>query len=189
MKPIKLLIALLLAAGPSPLRAQTDTTVFSLLDLARPGLERVAALHAAGDDTAAAEALLDYYRRRTGVVCPEANLADITITPDEQRWADEAMHHRFFVHKGYQPSYFYGDDIDWEYWPVKDNELRWQLHRMKWWVPMGKAYRLSGDERYAAEWCAEYLDWMRKNPLTAYDEGKAGNWTQAENVYFAWRPL
>ena len=57
MKPIKLLIALLLAAGLSPLRAQTDTTVFSLLDLARPGLERVAALHAAGDDTAAAEAL------------------------------------------------------------------------------------------------------------------------------------
>ena len=50
MKPIKLLIALLLAAGPSPLRAQTDTTVFSLLDLARPGLERVAALHAAGDE-------------------------------------------------------------------------------------------------------------------------------------------
>ena len=131
MKPIKLLIALLLAAGPSPLRAQTDTTVFSLLDLARPGLERVAALHAAGDDKATAEALLDYYRRRTGVVCPEANLADITITPDEQRWADEAMHHRFFVHKGYQPSYFYGDDIDWEYWPVKDNELRWQLHRAK----------------------------------------------------------
>ena len=60
MKPIKLLIALLLAAGPSPLRAQTDTTVFSLLDLARPGLERVAALHAAGDDTAAAEAPVSY---------------------------------------------------------------------------------------------------------------------------------
>ena len=100
MKPIKLLIALLLAAGPSPLRAQTDTTVFSLLDLARPGLERVAALHAAGDDTAAAEALLDYYRRRTGVVCPEANLADITITPDEQRWADEALDHQLLRPQG-----------------------------------------------------------------------------------------
>lgn len=189
MKPVKLLIALLLALLPSLMRVQADTTVFALLDLTRPGLERVAELHAAGDDKAAAEALLDYYRRRTGVVCPDADPAGITITPEEQRWADEAMEHRFFVHKGYQPSYFYGDDIDWEYWPVKDNELRWQLHRMKWWVPMGKAYRLSGDERYAAEWCAEYLDWMRKNPLTAYDERKAGNWTQAENVYFAWRPL
>lgn len=189
MKPVKLLIALLLALLPSLMRVQADTTVFALLDLTRPGLERVAELHAAGDDKAAAEALLDYYRHRTGVVCPDADPAGITITPEEQRWADEAMEHRFFVHKGYQPSYFYGDDIDWEYWPVKDNELRWQLHRMKWWVPMGKAYRLSGDERYAAEWCAEYLDWMRKNPLTAYDERKAGNWTQAENVYFAWRPL
>ena len=189
MKPVKLLIALLLALLPSLMRVQADTTVFALLDLTRPGLERVAELHAAGDDKAAAEALLDYYRRRTGVVCPDADPAGITITPEEQRWADEAMEHRFFVHKGYQPSYFYGDDSDWEYWPVKDNELRWQLHRMKWWVPMGKAYRLSGDERYAAEWCAEYLDWMRKNPLTAYDERKAGNWTQAENVYFAWRPL
>ena len=189
MKPVKLLITLLLAALPALLRAQADTSVFALLDLMRPGLERVAALHAAGDERAAAEALLDYYRHRTGVVCPDVDLSDITISPDERRWADEAMEHRFFVHHGYQPSYFYGDDIDWEYWPVKDNELRWQLHRMKWWVPMGKAYRLSGDERYAAEWCAEYLDWMRKNPLTAYDERKAGNWTRAENVYFAWRPL
>lgn len=189
MKPVKILFALLLAALPAALRAQADTSVFALLDLARPGLEHVAELHAAGDDTAAAETLLDYYRHRTGVVCPDVDLANITITPDEQRWADEAMEHRFFVHAGYQPSYFYGNDIDWEYWPVKDNELRWQLHRMKWWVPMGKAYRLSGDERYAAEWCTEYLDWMRKNPLTDYRDNEATNWSQARNVYFAWRPL
>lgn len=189
MKPLKLLFALLLATQPVVLRAQADTSVFALLDLTRPGLERVAELHAAGSDPAAAEALLDYYRRRTGVVSPDVDLANISITPDEQRWADEAMEHRFFVHAGYQPSYFYGDDIDWQYWPVKDNELRWQLHRMKWWVPMGKAYRLSGDERYAAEWCAEYLDWMRKNPLTDYRDNEATNWSQARNVYFAWRPL
>ena len=36
----------------------------------------------------------------------------------------------FFVHKGYQPSYNYGKDINWQYWPVQDNELRWQLHRL-----------------------------------------------------------
>ena len=60
---------------------------------------------------------------------------------------------------------------------------------MKWGAPMGKAYRRSGDERYAAEWCAEYLDWIRKNPLTEYDESRIGDWTSADNVYFAWRPL
>ena len=57
MKPVKLLIALLLALLPSLMRVQADTTVFALLDLTRPGLERVAELHAAGDDKAAAEAL------------------------------------------------------------------------------------------------------------------------------------
>ena len=166
-----------------------DTTVFALLDLTRPGLERVDSLHAAGNDPEAARALLAYYRSRTGVRCPEVNLDSVTLSPDEQRWADEALEHRFFVHTGYQPSYFYGDDIDWQYWPVRDNELRWQLHRMKWWVPMGKAYRLSGDERYAKEWCAEYLDWIRKNPLGPYDESSIGDWNRADNVYFAWRPL
>jgi len=68
MKPVKLLIALLLAVLPSLMRVQADTSVFSLLDLTRPGLERVAALHAAGDERAAAGALLDYYRHRTAVV-------------------------------------------------------------------------------------------------------------------------
>lgn len=189
MKPLILLFTLFCCAAPPTLAAQTDTTLFALLDLERPGLERVAALHNAGDQTAAAEALLDYYRHRTQVASPDVDTLQITITDDEQRWADEGLEHRFFVHTGYQPSYFYGEQIDWQYWPVRDNELRWQLHRTKWWVPMGKAYRLSGDERYAAEWCAQYLDWMAKNPLTGYNNGPIGNWNEAENVYFAWRPL
>ena len=31
--------------------------------------------------------------------------------------ADEALQHTFFAHKGYQPSFNYGEDIDWRYWP------------------------------------------------------------------------
>ncbi len=189
MKTAKLLAPLLALLFGLPGMAQTDSTVFTLLDLTRPGLEEVARYHAAGNDPAAADALLAYFRNRTSVRCPGVETDAPDITPDEQRWADEALEHRFFVHAGYQPSYFYGDDIDWQYWPVRDNELRWQLHRMKWWAPMGKAYRRSGDERYAAEWCAEYLDWIRKNPLTEYDESRIGDWTSADNVYFAWRPL
>ena len=75
----------------------------------------------------------------------------MTISKEEQQWADDGLKHTFFVHKGYQPSYNYGEDINWQYWPVKDNELRWQLHRHKWFTPMGKAYRISGDEKYAKE--------------------------------------
>lgn len=78
---------------------------------------------------------------------------------------------------------------------MRDNELRWQLHRHKWFTPMGKAYRISGDEKYAKEWTLQYLDWIKKNPLVPvkkeeYELGSAGEVKDtAENVRFAWRPL
>ena len=128
---------------------ELKSEVFSLLNLDYPGLEKVKALHQEGKNADAAKALLDYYRARTNVKTPDINLNKITIGKEEQKWADDALQHTFFVHKGYQPSYNYGEDINWQYWPVKDNELRWQLHRHKWFTPMGKAYRVSGDEKYA----------------------------------------
>ena len=169
--------------------------VFSLLNLDYPGLEKVKALHQEGKDEDAAKALLDYYRARTNVKTPDINLKKITIGKEEQQWADDGLKHTFFVHKGYQPSYNYGEDINWQYWPVKDNELRWQLHRHKWFTPMGKAYRVSGDEKYAKEWAYQYIDWIKKNPLVKMDkkeyelvsDGKIKG--EVENVRFAWRPL
>ncbi len=60
---------------------------------------------------------------------------------------------------------------------------------------MGKAYRISGDEKYAKEWAHQYIDWIRKNPLVKMDKKEyelASNGEikgAAENVRFAWRPL
>lgn len=163
--------------------------VLDLLDLSRPGLEKVASLHKEGNDSLASAALLDYFKNRAGVKSIGVNPEKPRLTKEERRWADEGLEHKFFVHKGYQPSYFYGDDIDWQYWPVKDNELRWQLHRTKWWVPMGKAYRVTGDEKYAAEWVLQYRDWIKKNPLTEFKGIKDKEMEEVDNVYFAWRPL
>lgn len=154
------------------LPAQEATKVFSLLDTEISDTDR----------------LLSYFRNRAAIELPGFSIDDKN-TEEEQRWADEALEHRFFVHKGYQPSFFYGDDIDWQYWPVRDNELRWQLHRTKWWIPLGRAYRESGDEKYAKEWIFEYLDWIKKNPLGNYDESTVGDPQTADNMYFAWRPL
>lgn len=33
---------------------------------------------------------------------------------------------------------------------------------------MGKAYRISGDEKYAKEWAFQYIDWIKKNPLVKW---------------------
>lgn len=193
LKHIVLLVGLYLFVGK--LGAQElRSEVFSLLNLDYPGLEQVKALHASGKDSEAASALLEYYKQRKGIRTPDVDLKRLKISQEEQKWADEALEHTFFAHKGYQPSFNYGQDINWKYWPVQDNELRWQLHRHKWFTPMGKAYRLSGDEKYAKEWGFQYMDWIKKNPLVKINKddyemkGKAAE-GEAENARFAWRPL
>ena len=195
-KTCKLIMLFVIACVTNGAKAQElKSEAFSLLNLDYPGLEKVKALHEQGKEKEAATALLDYYRARSNVKNPDLDLKKITISKQEQQWADDAMEHTFFVHKGYQPSYNYGKDINWEYWPVKDNELRWQLHRHKWFTPMGKAYRVSGDEKYATEWAAQFMDWIKKNPLAPMDKEhyeliSAGEVKgKAENVRFAWRPL
>lgn len=192
MKKITVLGLLILALSIQAQILQKE--VFELLDLNKPGLEKVNSLVQEGKPAEASVALLDYYKQRTNVKHPEVNLNNVKINKEEQKWADDGLKHIFFVHKGYQPSYFYGEDINWEYWPVQDNELRWQLHRHKWWTPMGKAFRVSGDEKYAKEWTLEYIDWIKKNPLvSATKETKktmsSGELSSLENVRFAWRPL
>ena len=187
---------ILFLAGAFALSAQElKSEVFDLLNLDYKGLEQVKTLHAQGDDAAAAAALLDYYRGRKDICTPEIrDPKKVKISKEDQKMADEALEHKFFSHKGYQPSFFYGEDIDWRYWPVQDNELRWQLHRHKWFTPMGKAYRVSGDEKYAREWTLEYIDWIRKNPLVkldkaAYEMADDNLKGDADNSRFAWRPL
>ncbi|MDE7443673.1 MAG: heparinase II/III family protein [Muribaculaceae bacterium] len=196
MKRLKYMLAIALMMVSMCVAAQQlRKEAFDLINLDYPGLEKVKAACEQKDWNLAAAELLSYYRNRQGIHHPDVNLNNLKISKEEQKWADDALEHTFFVHKGYQPSYNYGKDINWQYWPVQDNELRWQLHRHKWFTPMGKAYRLSGDEKYAKEWAMQYIDWIRKNPLSQidaeeYELASAGEVKGiAENVRFAWRPL
>lgn len=164
---------------------------FALLDLDRPGLEDVKASCEQGKDREAAKALLAYYRNRAGVRIP----GKVSLSEEEEHWANDAVKHIFYVRGVRQDSLFYGEEIDWTYWPVRDNELRWQLHRHKWFTPLGKAYRMSGEEMYAEAWVHQYLDWIRKNPLLSDEErkkrrqGSQGEIDEVENMRFAWRSL
>lgn len=191
----KTLIAVSLFTG-SVNAQQLRPEAFSLLNLDYPGLEQVKALHQEGKNDEAAKALLEYYRNRKGINHPDIDLSKkATISKQEQKWADDALDHTFFVHKGYQPSFNYGKDINWQYWPVEDNELRWQLHRHKWFSSLGKAYRVSGDEKYAQAWVNQYMDWIEKNPLLKIKKSdyelpeNRDKKSLIENVRFAWRPL
>lgn len=164
--------------------ASAQQPLFELLDLEYPGLEAVKGHVEAHDFDKASQALLDYYRNRTSIQHPEVNPSDKLVFKENKldattlEKADKGMQHQFFVHKGY--GFFdYGDTINWQHWPVKDNEVRWQLHRMYWWIPMGQAYWSTGDEKYAEEWVWQMRDWIKDNPRGL----------SKENDRFAWRQL
>ncbi|TZF86097.1 heparinase (plasmid) [Pedobacter sp. BS3] len=180
-----LVMPALLAAQEKPqTRLEQPEEVFARLNLDYPGLANVKKLVDKKDYQQAAAALLNYYRHRTGIKHPDYNLEDKAryagkkLPAGVQEKADKGMQHLFYVHPGYG-FIDYGKDINWQYWPIKDNEIRWQLHRTYWWEPMGLAYWSSGDEKYAKEWVFQYRDWIKKNPLGL----------SADNDRFAWRPL
>ncbi|KIO53428.1 heparin-sulfate lyase HepC [Flavobacterium hibernum] len=157
---------------------------FNTINLNYSGLENVKSLYNSGKFDEAARELLTYYRNRKNIKNPDFNIGDEArfrgkdIGKANQEKADNALLHQFKPQKGY--GFFdYGKDINWDYWPVKDNEVRWQLHRVTWWQPMGMAYRSSGDEKYAKEWIFQFRDWEKKNYL-----GRS-----KENDQIAWRPL
>src|SRR5690606_12150661 len=181
LKLVYLLVMLIPVLG---MGQQPKAEDFNILNLDYPGLGKVKELVTKKKYDQASKALLSYYKKRTDIRHPEYNKEDKgrffgkKLSKDNQEKADKGLEHLFYVHKGY--GYFdYGKDIDWQHWPVKDNEVRWQLHRNYWWIPMGLAYWSSGDEKYAQEWVAQYMDWVKKNPKGL----------SKDNDRFAWRPL
>lgn len=105
-----------------------------------------------------------------------------TISEKDQRIADQALEHRFYV-KGFAESvdevtkletyYSFYDasakKIDWnanEDKQKKEQEFRYQLHRHQWMLPQAKAYRISKDEKYIQSWIEAYGSWIETFPYT-----------------------
>ena len=171
--------------------ADDGRDVFELLDLNRPGLEKVRKNYEKGRLKKASKALLKYYRHRKDIYIPGQDSRK--ASGKDYIWAGDAMHHRFHVLE--DTVWNYGKDINWEYWPVKDIEMRVQLHRQGWWTSLGKVYCTTGKKKFAREYVAEFRDWVAKNPYKPF--GISGNGTissgtidvDSPNECFAWRPL
>ncbi len=92
MKHIIILLTCILSFGS--IQAQlVNKEVFSLLNLDYPGLEKVKKNYYEDKFEEASLELLKYYRQRTGVVNPFLDLENITISPTQQKWADDALQH------------------------------------------------------------------------------------------------
>ena len=107
--------------------------------------------------------------------------------------AEEICRGRFDL-LGYRGLEF-GDPVDWHLDPVSgrrapfvhwsrldplnpavvgDSKVVWELNRHQWVLPLGQAYRLTGDERYADTFARYVQEWMRANP-----PGMGINWTSS----------
>ena len=92
----------------------------------------------------------------------------------------------------------FGDPVDWQLDPVSgrraplvhwsrldpldapavgDSKVIWELNRHQWLVELGCAYRLSGDERYAAAVVGSIREWIEANP-----PGVGINWASSLEV-------
>ncbi len=148
------------------------TLLLSRLNLDADGLEIVK--NSMDNPGKAAGELLGYFRSRTSVKHPIDRFAKDKYlgkraSEKDFKYADEALSHKFVGQPAY-PSYFCGEDIDWNTRPVPDMEWVWQLNRMYFWNAMGRAYWHTADEKYAKEWCAQLMDWVDKNPNDAEHE-------------------
>ncbi|MGJ1386429.1 heparin-sulfate lyase HepC [Sphingobacterium spiritivorum] len=180
------ILCCMLALCISICSAQTKITKesFQVINLDYPGLETVKKNVETGSYEQAAQSLLTYYRDRNAKKDPDFSNGEAVVdlrqplNQTTKNTADSALQHRFQPHKGY--GFFdYGKDINWQNWPVKDNEVRWQLHRVKWWQAMSLVYYITKNEAYAKEWILQFSDWVKKNPLGL----------SKDNDRFAWRPL
>lgn len=175
----------------SAFAAVDEKTVFALLDLERPGLEKVKAHCERQQWKKASAALLEYYRSREGVVIPGQDSR--AASTKDFLWADDALKHTFHVME--ETVWNYGKDINWEYWPIKDIEIRVQLHRHGWWTSLARVYCTTGDEKYVREYVSEFRDWVRKNPYKPFLINQYGTVSSgaidinSPNECFAWRPL
>jgi heparan-sulfate lyase len=153
-----------------------NETIFELLNLDYPGLEKVKEYHTNGQLPDAARELLNYYRSRDGVVNPNVDLANPTVNDFDLNVANQALEYRFYVRNfkettvnGKEVYYLFKrlNKIDWEHTPpgITDQEFTNQKHRHQWMLPQAKAYAVTKNEDYAKSWIEVYGNWLEAHPV------------------------
>lgn len=99
------------------------------------------------------------------------------------RVADEVCRKEFLfdlkwdMERTYEPVIF-KDEIQWDYMPGDDPEFIFQFNRHRYFICLGQAYAISGDEKYAKAFVELIMDWIKKEPLT--EERKGTTWRTIE---------
>ncbi len=188
-----LLVLLLLALVSVVRAAETgprlgEAQFFQLLDLNRAELAAVKSAADKSDWPAAKHAFAEYFRTRQHPKWFASDLPPVGHDPKfRSRGAESALAHRF---NSIGIEWQFGDKIDWAFnpttqpgskWPA-NHEWTWQLSRHVAWIELSKAWRATGDEKYAKEFVAELRSWTGDClvPLDKADNRAGSRWRTIE---------
>lgn len=164
--------------GSSAMNDQETREFFELINLEYPGLEAVKAALDLGHYTEAKEALVAYYRTREhpGWYVKEPPEGGLYPSLDSTT-ADDVIARRFTISS---KSAQMDKKIDWAYCPYGDREWTWLLNRHTYFLPLGRAYLRTGDEKYAADFDFIITDWILSNPVPDRAAGLPHSWRTLE---------
>ena len=61
-------------------------------------------------------------------------------------------------------------EINWKLVPFDDPEWTWMLNRHRYWIALGQAYALTGNEKYAQVFFKQLEHWIDNNPIEESDK-------------------
>jgi hypothetical protein len=176
---------------------QTDIdTLLARLDLTRSALQKVKSFSESGDSHQAFQALIEHYRAREKPVylfdaTDIAKFHDPLVIEEADRICDhEILGYRF------------EGEIDWHFNATtetsRDSEWTWSLVRHNFWVPLARAYEMTGDEKYAREFVSQLEGFVAAWPVEPFMEKPVANmgfpgdaWRSIEagiRIYTSWLP-
>ncbi|MFB9326567.1 alginate lyase family protein [Paenibacillus aurantiacus] len=167
------------------------------LDLDRGELLAVRAALAAGDETSALDALHTYMANRgtPRLYFRDDELEELVAYVREleshelalvMETANEVIRDTFVfrfpwdMERANEPVVFENGAIDWHHVPAQDPEWTYMLNRHRYWIALGQAYALTGDEQYAEALCRQMAHWIANNPVPATLDAPGLAWRTIE---------
>lgn len=160
-------------------------SIYNLIDLSCEGLEEVKKAVEENNIKKADKLLKEYYINRN---CPvlffkdseknqlvEYSKENFSKEIEEVTKVAEEISKKIFVFRfpwdmeKTNIPFTFEREIEWSHIPFKDEEWAFMLNRHRYWIALGQAYAITGNEEYAKVFCGQLNHWIDSNPREGKD--------------------
>ncbi|MBC9794665.1 alginate lyase family protein [Sinomicrobium weinanense] len=164
--------------------------IFKKLNPDNPSLKPVKAYYDQGELQHARKALLNIFRQKENLyirVSPadrsyirdhyKEEVRTSIKTADEVRDKYFLFRYEWDMEKTTEP-YQFKKEIDWYAEPFGDEEWTFMLNRHRYWTDLGRAYFITGKEKYVKTFVEQVTHWIDQNPILESNQWKS--WRRIE---------